>query len=192
MRNVLRVPGILLVLAVSAGAVADEPGMLSPEARERLTGLLRAYEHQATAEDFLSLGDKALVRDALIEIVVDDGQAALLRGRAVVALGFFPDEASRRAIEGVLDRPELSDIILRRALETMAHAFADAGISRLTPYLDDARPDVRETAARALGEIGSPEALRALRRRLDRETTDVVREALETQIRRLEGTTTVE
>ena len=183
---------VVLVLLAAAGAAADEPRALSAEATERLTGLLRAYEQQPTAEDFLALGEKDLVRDALIGMVADDSQVALLRGRAIVALGFFADDASRRAIEGVLDRPGLSDIILRRALETMARAFRDAGISRITPYLDDARTDVREAAARALGEIGTPEALRALRRRLDRETSDVVRTTIDAQIRRIEEATIVE
>jgi len=186
-----KVPQVLVVLVLLAavGAAADGSRALSAEATERLTGLLRAYEQQPTAEDFLALGEKELVRDALIGLVADDSQVALLRGRAIVALGFFADESSRRAIEAVLDRPDLSDIILRRALETMARAFRDAGISRITPYLDDARTDVREAAACALGEIGTPEALRALRRRLDRETVDVVRTALEREIGRLEAAT---
>ncbi|MBI5486682.1 MAG: HEAT repeat domain-containing protein [Deltaproteobacteria bacterium] len=186
MRKPWRMFFVVLALLVPAGAAADEPAALSDAAMERLSGLLHAYEHQPTAGEFEALGERDLVRDALIRIVGDDAEVALLRGRAIVALGYFPDETSRRAIEGVLDRPELSDIILRRAIETMAHAYREAGLSRISPYLDDARSDVREAAAVALGEIGTAAALRALRRRLAREETAVVRTTIEREVRRLE------
>ncbi|MBI5498905.1 MAG: HEAT repeat domain-containing protein [Deltaproteobacteria bacterium] len=192
MRRSLRTCVVVLALLAPAGAAADEPAALPDAALERLSGLLRAYEHQPTAEEFAALGERDAVRDALIGIVGDEAEVALLRGRAIVALGYFPDDATRRAIEGVLDRPELSDIILRRAIETMAHAFREVGLSHISPYLDDERSDVREAAALALGEIGTPAALRALRRRLDRERTDAVRAAIEHEVRRLEDAAAVE
>jgi HEAT repeat protein len=181
----------VLVAALLLPAVAfGQSSAISPESREKLEALLEAYEHRPTAEEFLALGDG--VRDALIGIAQNADEAALVRGRAVTSLVYYPDDVSRRCIESLLDRPELSDIILRPAIAALAQAFAGSAVTRISPYLDDERSAVREEAARALGDIGTPTALRALRRRLDREGEDVVRGALQSAIRRIETTVTAE
>jgi hypothetical protein len=191
MRRALVSSAIVLALLVPLAASAQQAG-LAPEAQEKLVGLLRAYEHVPTAEEFKALGEGTLVRDALIRLVQSDAEPALLRGNAVLALAFYPDDTTRRAVDGLLDRPELSDMILRRALATLARGWGEAGLSRITAYLDDARDVVREAAAEALGTIGTPSALRALRRRLERETVETVKATIRLQITRLEAVTAAE
>lgn len=183
MRSLL-VGSILVGLFAPAPATA-EPAALSADAYARMMALLRSYEHQPTAADFRQLGEGA--RDALIEVALDEEELPLVRGRAAYALGWFPDEISRRALEGLLARPDLSDLILRRAIDGMATGFGEDAVSSIAPYLDDERTAVRETAAEALGRIGGAKALRALRRRAARETDEVVREAIEREILRIEG-----
>jgi len=185
MRGVRCISVLAAVLLLPAAAFGQSQGM-SAESRAKLDKLLMAYEHRPTAEEFLALGDG--VRDALIGIAQDEEKAALLRGRAVTALAWYPDDVSRRCVESLLDRPELSDIILRPAIATLAKAFAGAAVSRIMPYLDDERSAVREEAARALGDIATADALRALRRRVDRESEEVVLRALQDAIRRATAT----
>ena len=181
---------LLLVALLVPGVSAAQSAGFSAEAQDKLMGLLRAYEHQPTAEEFKALGDG--VRDALIAVAQDGDEVALVRGRAVFALAFYPDAATREAIEGLLDHPGLSDLILSRALDALARAFPDSSVSRIAPYLDDDRTAMREAAARALGTLGSPAALRALRRRVDRERVDAVRTVLLDEIARLEGSAAAE
>lgn len=183
MRSLLA--GSMLVALLAPALAAADPTGLSAESQTRLMGLLRAYEYQATADDFAKLGEGT--RDALIAVALDEAEAPLVRGRAAFALGWFPDETSRRTLTGLLARPELSDLILRRALDGLATGFGEDAVSTIAPYLDDERTAVRETAAGALGRIGGAKALRALRRRVDREPDEVVRGALEREIRRIEG-----
>jgi HEAT repeat protein len=191
MRAALVSSAIVFALLAPSLAAAQDSG-LAPEAQEKLVGLLRAYEHVPTAEEFKALGDGTAVRDALIRLAQSDDQAPLLRGNACLALAFYPDDTTRRAVEGLLDRPELSDLVLRRAIATMARSFGAAGLSRLAAYLDDERDAVREAAAQGLGDIGTPAALRALRRRLDHETAEAVQTTLRQQITRLEAATAAE
>ena len=186
----LRCASVLVALLLVPASAFGQGSSISPESREKLQKLLLAYEHRPTAEEFLALGDG--VRDALIAVAQNADEAALLRGRAVTALVYYPDDASRQCIETLLDQPELSDIILRPAIAALAKAFAGSAATRIAPYLDDERSVVREEAARALGDIGTPTALRALRRRLDREGEDVVRGALESAIRRIEASAAAE
>jgi HEAT repeat protein len=177
----------VLVAALLLPAVAfGQSAGLSSESRAKLEKLLLAYEHRPTAEEFLALGDG--VRDELIGIAQNADKAALVRGRAVTALVFYPDDVSRQCIESLLDRPELSDIILRPAIATLAKAFAGSAATHVAPYLDDERSVVREEAARALGDIATPESLRALRRRVDRESNEVVLDALAAAIHRVLST----
>jgi hypothetical protein len=191
MRGALVSSAIVLAVLVPLSASAQQTG-LAPGAQEKLVGLLRAYEHVPTAEEFKALGEGPLVRDALIRLAQSDEEAPLLRGNAVLALAFYPDAVTRRAVEGLLDRPELSDMILRRALATLARGWGEAGLSRIAAYLDDERDVVREAAAEALGTIGTPSALRALRRRLDSETAEAVQTTIRQQITRLEAATAAE
>jgi len=177
--------GSMLVAWLAPTLAAAEPTALSAEAHARMMGLLRAYERQPTADDFTRLGPGA--RDALIEVALDEAEPPLVRGRAAYALGWFPDDVSKRALLELLAHPDLSDLILRRAIDGLATGFGRDAVSAIAPYLDDERTAVRETAAAALGRVGGPAALRALRRRAGRETDDVVRETLEREIRRIEG-----
>ncbi|MBN1774752.1 MAG: HEAT repeat domain-containing protein [Deltaproteobacteria bacterium] len=183
MRSLLA--GSILVALLVPALAGAEPKVLSADGHSRMMGLLRSYEYQPTADDFVQLGDGA--RDALVEVALDEAEQPLIRGRAAYALGWFPDEVSRRTLTGLLARPELSDLILRRAIDGLATGFGEDAVSCIAPYLDDERTAVRETAAAALGRIGGAKALRALRRRVARETNDVVRGAFEEAIRRIEG-----
>jgi hypothetical protein len=66
---------------------------------------------------------------------------------------------------GVLGRPEASDRVAR-ALRTTEAASGAIALSEIRSRLDDPDPEVREEAARALGRIGSPDAVDALLRHL--------------------------
>jgi HEAT repeat protein len=183
MRSLLA--GSIVVALLAPALAVAEPTVLSAESQTRMMGLLRAIEFQPTADDFRQLGEGT--REALIAVALNEAETALVRGRAAFALGWFPDETSRRTLERLLARPELSDVILRRAIDGLATGFGEDAVSVISPYLDDARTAVRETAATALGRIAGTKALRALRRRVGRETDDVIRTVLEREIQRIEG-----
>lgn len=184
-RTVSIAPALVAMAFLAASEEAQAQAAGTPaEARERVMGLLMAYEHVPDAAEFTSLGPAA--HEALLAAAPDGTLPPFVRGRAVWALAFFPDRATRQTIETLLDDPDLDEMIVRRALGALAAAFGDESLGRVRGYLDDPRPDVREAAARALGEIGGAAALRALQRRLGRERAAQVRETIAEEIARVE------
>ncbi|MFC0215587.1 tRNA epoxyqueuosine(34) reductase QueG [Paenibacillus chartarius] len=75
--------------------------------------------------------------------------------------------------------------IQRNAVIALGNFKDRSAVPRLKRLLqEDPRPELRETAAWALGRIGGDEAQEALESALERETETVVREALEKALRR--------
>lgn len=174
---------VLCLLAAPLAARAQQP--TNDTVKDRVMALLAAFEHVPSAEEFTSLGSGA--QDVLVSVAKDEAQAPFVRGRAVWALQYFPNDATRTTIAALLACDDLDESIVERAVQALAFAFGQGALANVRGYLDDGRADVREAAARALGTIGGDEAVRILRRRLDREGNGAVRSAIEEEIRRVEG-----
>jgi HEAT repeat protein len=181
MRNVIRCGTLVIALALPAPAVAQQA--TDDAVRARVEALLSAYEATPPADAFTSLGSEG--RDALLAIAADVRAAPFARGRAAWALQHFPEEPVREALERLLSESDLPDVILRRAIESLA-VFGEREVSVVAPYLEDRRLEVRETAARSLARIGGSAVLRAFRRRIDREPDEAFEAWLRAEADRIE------
>jgi HEAT repeat protein len=104
-------------------------------------------------------------------------EAARVLGRLV------DDKAVPILVAGLLD--EVWSV--REACETALRNFPTRAAKPVVRLLDEEREVVRLRAARLLGELGDPAAAPALKRRLAREETERVREALERSLNRLKA-----
>lgn len=156
-----------IILALAFPAHADEA------LRARCIDLLSAYEEPATAADWRALGDGAAVE--LLAIAQDGALSHTKRANAIVALGWFPNDAHRAFLAGMVATETQDSLFRRKAVYALGNGWADGALPELNAAL--AAPDVqlRAAAARVLGRIGTPAAQDALRARLALEGEGMVR-----------------
>ena len=113
-----------------------------------------------------------LATSALTDLLVSDKEASV-RAAAAIALGWIRDDSAVTALVQVLagtsgkkkSKSQENEFVLRAAAEALGEIRNRAGVSVLTATLgNDSRPiDVRRAAATALGLIGDPQAMPALK-----------------------------
>ncbi|HEY8426763.1 MAG TPA: HEAT repeat domain-containing protein [Sandaracinaceae bacterium] len=168
-----------VLLLVLAPAIASAQ-QTQPPTRAEVRAMLSGIEDVPTDADFRRLGDAVL--PILIELYADPNEAPFVRLRAVGAAGAFPREATRTFLLAVANAEGQSDLFVREAVLALARAFGPRAASDLRRFLSHPQPIVRESAARALGRVGTREAADALRARLPVERDAVVREAIQAAI----------
>ena len=174
----MRSLGLALILLSASPALA---GAQAAPSRERVREMLSGIEHTPSDADWRRVGDGAL--PVLIELSQDTREPPYVRLRAVGATGAFPRAAVRTFLLAVARAPGQSDLLVREAVVTLARAFGPAAVDDLAPFLAHDEVVVRDAAVRALGRIGTPEALAARRARLPRERDPVVRERIDAALR---------
>ncbi|MEC7520319.1 MAG: HEAT repeat domain-containing protein [Myxococcota bacterium] len=166
----------LAVLLVAASASAQ-----TGPSRQRVRELLSGIEDVPTDADWQRIGDGAL--PVLIDLYVDADEAPYVRLRAVNATAAFPREATRTFLLAVARAEGQGDLFVRQAVIALARGFGEHAVQDLRPFLAHDEVVVREATARALGEIGGPQATAALRARLSVERDRAVREAIQGGLR---------
>jgi HEAT repeat protein len=163
-----------MIRAVAAGSILA----LGPEESvPALLTLLNDKEEFVRREVTYALGltKSRNATAALCERLLNDKEDSV-RGAAAVALGQIADEAGVVALVSVL-APELSapqkkkkkveknEFILRAVAEALGKIKSRAGTAALIATLDNEKSpdDVRRESARALGSIGDPAAIPALK-----------------------------
>lgn len=106
----------------------------------------------------------------LREIAGDTRAARPLRGRALAALAFFPSSETKATLRHLLRSRRAPELLRSRALMAMSAAFEDASVSEVAAYLSDRSEVLQDTAAQALGALGTPKAKATLRQALRRST----------------------
>jgi HEAT repeat protein len=162
-----------LIVAFAVGiADAAEPSSL----RQQVITLLSGIEDPATGVDWAALGAPA--GDELLAIAKDEAALPTQRGNALVALGYFPSEAARSHLVGLVASDSADSQLRRKACYGLATGWGADSVATLSVALGSADVQVRTAAARALGMIGSDAARSALASRLDIETNNSVRDAI--------------
>ncbi|MDP2306273.1 MAG: HEAT repeat domain-containing protein [Pseudomonadota bacterium] len=165
---------MLLAVALAPSARADEA------LRTKMIDLLSAYEEPPSAADWRALGAGAGAE--LYSLAQDTTLSHTRRAGAVYALGFFPTDANRAFLAGLV-ATDASDALLRRkAVYALGAGWGDGALSELTGALSAPDTQLRVAAARALGKVGTPSARAALQAQLGVEADASVRTTLSTAL----------
>lgn len=167
------------VLAWSSATRADDVNSL----RERLRSGVESSALPA------GLGEDSA--NALIAIFEDESEPRHVRLRALFALTEIEGASARDFFSRLLSRdkaagaardpldPRRSLVVLRRALEGLAHAAPDDGsVTLIAPFVAHRDGRIRAAAARALVHVGSPKAREVARARMPNESSKHVRAQL--------------
>lgn len=176
--------------APGAPVAAAASVTLSPrELTAAVQALLSAYEPLDIDRTLPALGSPAAVAEVLLGLAREPGtapNAALVRVRAIEALGYVPTDSGLAYLHGlVAELGEATDsrvYQLAAALRALGH-FGDAELGRLGPYLGHPSADVREAAAMAMAAM--PAARTLLQRRLAVESERGVQAVLQSSLKQL-------
>ncbi len=175
MRSLL-LAGLVLVASMGAPLVTSaQPSV------ERVRQMLSAYEQVPPPAAWQALGPRTL--GVLVALYNDPREPTYVRLRSVAVAAHYPSEACRTFLRAVAQAPGQRDLFVRTALLALGRAFGPQALVDIEPFLEHPEPVVREASVRALSRIGTPQALRSLRARMDVERDAVVRATLERLLR---------
>ena len=161
----------------------------APSAREKVVALLRSIEAPPAPADLdLAAGDDAGAGELLRDLAGDDQINVHARWTAITALESYPGSGSRERLLALIERGTTvragaATLHARAAALSLAKIDGPKAVPFLVPLLDHLVPDVRADAARALAIAGSPDALPALRARLQVEDSAMVKAEIVDAIR---------
>ena len=161
--------GTMAALPVSAGT------------RESVRAILSAHDYMPlTAEGWRKLGDD--VDRILIEAAGDSSITYGARERAMTALAVIGGPSAKEFLRQTIERPKISPQLLSMAVESYGRGFGrtdPSDVSLLSlPLLENPDWGVRQSAVRALGDVGTKEAMVALKGHQARETHPAVQQSL--------------
>lgn len=137
-----------------------------PTPRAAVSAALSRIDRAPTKKELLAASPEA--PEVLRALAVDPDVPPWTRGRAIAALGHFPSPDTRNTLRSVLRDHERPDLMRSRALLSMARGFGDPSVPEVAAYLSDRSSVLQDSAADALGRLGTAKAKAALRRALDR------------------------
>lgn len=151
-------PGTAFIAAKALGQIADAGAVPALLETLRYNDIwLRA----ATTGALIRIGEPAV--DGLTEALGDADKA--VRRAAAKALGKIggtgKDNSAVRGLSAAL--LDIDDGVRRFAAEALGRLHADDKVSELSDVLRDAKPEVRIAAFKALANIATPEAQKAVR-----------------------------
>lgn len=196
MRNALTRTRLVLaaaavVLAVAGARAAYSPAE-APPGDPRLVELLSGIDHVPSRATLDALAGGS-AREMLIAIARGEREESAdpgVRIRAYRALALYPDPSTEEALrEGIAEHAgaaAVDTLYLRAAVDSLVDMAGPSAVEDLVPLLDHRSRDVRASAASALGDTGSNEAVSPLRARLSVEQIGQVRLAIAEALRELE------
>lgn len=169
-----RLPMLLgLALSISLPAVA---GPL----RDSVLAALDGVEDPPSRESLAPLGEG--VAAELLEIARNPSVPPSRRGRAVTALGWFPDDAVHDALVAWLSSDDR--LLARKAAGALATGWGDRAVEDLRTALQSDDLQLRVAVVKALASIDSDAARAVLEARLATETDPTVKDGIRTALGR--------
>lgn len=150
--------------AAVAGSAAPQAPAAAPLG-QRLAKVFSGYEYVPTRDDLLAVAPEPELVPALWALYHAPDQRLAVRTQALVSLRFFPSEQVRGWFEAVLRDPATVDAVRRPAAKAYGFAFGERAIAVLGELLGHADLHTRDSAARALGTIGTEAARQLLSER---------------------------
>lgn len=171
----------IAAVVLTVGTMSVGTAHADPPSKERVRQLLSAIDQMPPATVWRALGPSTL--GVLIELYDDPNEAPFVRMRTLVAARYYPVPAARTFLNAAASARGQSDLFVRQALLSLGRAFGERAIEDVRPYLSHADADVREGAVLSLSRINTDAARAALRDRLPRERSELVRSALQRALR---------
>ena len=180
-----RIPKVLIIalaVGICLPQAAAQAKLTEAEQLESLNMLLGGHHYRVNKRKLQRIG--SAVPKLLVKIASDPRHKPTIRTRAIASLRVFPNERTRRYLEGALYDPRLkkasSGTLLRReAMYSLAVAFRQSSLTAIDNHRGDRDPHIREGCARALGATKSPRALPILEAWLAHEPELFVRVAVD-------------
>lgn len=152
-----------------------QPVAVDPAVRDRVMVLLNGIEHIATKDEFARAGTPDQVVAVLDALARDNGAKLRHRAGATAALGLYPRPDTRKTLESLITEPGLDEVLRRPAIKSYAAAFGAESVALVSKQLESANRSTRESALRALADVGTPPARQAIEARLKVEDDEALK-----------------
>ena len=139
--------------------------------------LLNAFETIPSEVEWKTLGPTAGV--ALRRVAVDKTTVVTRRKRAISALIYFPDDATKTLLKGIVTNAAESYRVRGQAAFSLALTSGEAAIADLTPLLSAEKHRLREATIKAFARIDSDAVVAPLKARLTIEPKAYLKEAIQ-------------
>ena len=145
--------------------------------RPKVEALLKGYEFEPRKEDWEKLGPGAL--DVLVAIASDEKLLPSTRSRALASMNHFPDAKVSATLATFATSTKLQPSVRATAAEVLVARDGQKALAKVSPLLSASDPLLRETAAKSIARLGTPEARKTLESRLEKDQDPAVREAIQ-------------
>lgn len=155
---------------------------------DRIKFLLSGYEYFPTRADLDEVGSASEVSTLLRELAAMDDLRPTMRLRAVDALAYYTDEATRSYLEALIEGPatKAKDKVSRRTRKLMRHhavtslakAHEEKALATIEPLLMSEDIQLKMTAISAVGKHTGPRGKERLERLAETITNPVVKREL--------------
>lgn len=172
---------LLLSFALTSPAWAD--ALSRDSQRAALMAVLEAPHPQFDAKSLRRIGPD--VQSLLIEQASSTQTMSPVRLRALGALQFFPNAASRAVLLEAIGAINQAMPVLRVALSALAAGFGVEALPVLQQHLHHSNVFIREATAYALGDLDDPRVTSLLENRVQHEPAAAVRDAMVASLQRI-------
>ncbi len=182
-------PLLLIALLTASPAMAESPQTHADQEREAVEVILSHHHELPERKLFEEASSDA--RQIVTDIATGDAANPLHEQRALMALGYWADEESFEILSDALQSEDTPENTRRLIMPVLGEHFGQAPFEERTVDLlqevlmGDDDPHTRISAGQALNEIDSEASLKVLRRALEVEEVDFVRDRLENFARTL-------
>lgn len=190
-RAALIAAGLSMALAIAHAATSSVPAESPPgdvAVVEMLSGVDYIPTRAALDGELGGSAEEDLI--AIARGTAEESADPGVRIRAYRALSLYPGAATEAALRAGIAAHAgggaVETLYLRAAVDSLVQIAGPEAVDDLVPLLDHASRDVRASAAMALGDTGSEDAVSPLRARLSVEDVGQVRLAIAEALRELE------
>ncbi|TNF38005.1 MAG: HEAT repeat domain-containing protein [Deltaproteobacteria bacterium] len=182
---------LALLVTLLPLAAAARPADRSPDEQRAMLVRLLGDKNLELDRRFLDpIGDD--VPHQLVLIADLPSIRALVRVRALAALGLYPTVVTRRYLTGVLNEPDnagsaVGTRLRQQALRSLGVGFGPEAVDDILAHRRDRAPAIRMSVANALGDARDPRVLPTLEQWLGAEPDLTVRAAIDDAISKLRG-----
>ncbi len=171
----------IFALVMVVGLAATAGAQTTDDVRATVETMLGGFEKPASDGEWQAHGEEAIPH--LLSFAGDESLPRSTRARAVAALGNFSTPEVVTYLSGLL-APGGDDVLQRKALRSLARTAGAEQLATIASYLEHESSVLRESAAHALGLVGTAEARSALEARRIVETSTAVQKAIDEELAR--------
>ncbi len=145
------------------------------ESEAVLTGILASEDDKRLRAGAASaLGGRATAVPALASLVASSQEDSEVKQEAVHAIGRAGTEEAKTVLTETASA-EGNTLLRKTAIQELARSYGSAAVPQLEPMLKDPDEAVRQSAIRALGRIGTPEAFALIQNVATSDASSIIR-----------------